>query len=533
MRPVETYRTGVAVLVALGGLAAGGSLMQRAASAQETGSFDRAQLRRVAQIISRRYVEEIPADRVYRMAIDGMLEELGDPNTSFIDVADATDLEITTTGNYAGLGIRVQMVADWVTVMSVIPGTPAEREGLLPGDRIVGIDGKSVAGWEEVRVIERLRGEEGDPVRVSLGRFGLSEPVELVVIRENIHVPPVLAYRLDDQIGVVQLTSFSLEARAELKQAIERLRDEGATRLIFDLRGNPGGLLEEGVAVSDLFLTRGTTIVTTASRVDDQNYLFRSEHDPTFSDLPMAVLVDGTSASASEIVAGALQDHDRALVVGTPSFGKGSMQTVYAIPGGHHLKLTTANWFTPSGRSIQREHDLDGLPVATSDPAAIDATPVERPDTTGRKVYYTEGGRPVYGGGGIVPDVIVADSATDSERRLGSELKRQALSIRQLAFRFAVKWRAEHPDMTADFVVTPEMRNRFLELLRDEEIGIDDAVYADVSKLIDRFLAVQLANTGFGELESLRRSHQGDPQFERAAELLRGAGSTEELLKTD
>jgi len=531
--PVGGLRTVVAVVVALSGLAAGGALMERAAAAQEAESFDRAQLRRVTQIIEQRYVEPKSADDLYRMATHGMLGQLGDPNSRLVEAGSSTDLDVTLTGNYAGLGIRVAQVGDWVTVMSVISGTPAEREGLLPGDRIVGVDGENVAGWDESQVIERLRGPVGEPVDVRVARLGLLEPIDLTITRENVHVPPVLAYRLDDRIGVVQLTQFSREARDEVRVAIEDLRRRGADRIVLDLRGNPGGLLEEGVAVADLFLPRGRTIVSTSSRVEDQNHVFLSEREPEFGDLPMAVLIDGASASASEIVAGALQDHDRALVIGAPSFGKGSMQTVYLLPGGHHLKLTTAAWYTPSGRSIQSNlADSETEPALTDhDPApADDAIAEVQPDTMDREVFHTAAGRPVYGGGGIYPDVLVRDSASAAERQLGAELQRHQLSIRQLAFRFAVRWTGERPDLSPGFEITPEMRTAFLELLRDEGVDIDDATYAEVEEQIDGFLAVQLARLEFGDLEALRRDHAADAAFRTAVDRLGAAESTEDLL---
>ncbi|MFW6088493.1 MAG: S41 family peptidase [Gemmatimonadota bacterium] len=534
-RGPRVYRTAVAVGVGLVGLAVGGAMMERAAAAQEADSFERDRLRRVTRIIEQRYVETIGADDLYRMAIDGMLGELNDPNTRLIDAESSTDLDVTLTGNYAGLGIRVGQVGDWVTVMSVISGTPAEREGLLPGDRIVGVDGESVAGWDEVRVIEKLRGPVGEAVTVSIARLGLGEPIDLSVTRDSIAVPPVLAYEADGGVGVVQLTQFSHAARGELHSAIEELQREGADRLVLDLRGNPGGLLEEGVAVADLFLPRDETIVSTASRVEDQNHVFRAEEPAVFEDLPIVVLIDGASASASEIVAGALQDHDRALVVGTPSFGKGSMQTVYLLPGGHHLKMTTAAWYTPSGRSIQRERDEAGLfepEITGHDPAALDAEVTEPADSSSREVFHTAAGRPVYGGGGIYPDRVVPEATTDAERKLGAELQRNGLSIRQLAFRFAVRWVGEHPGLEPDFEITPAMRSEFLRLLRDEGVEIDEAVYAGARSSIDGFLGVQLANTAFGELEALRRSHRSDAVFDAALAQLRDADSVDELLES-
>ena len=528
---MRAYRTTVAAVVALAALMGGGALMQRAATAQEAEAFNRAQLRRVERIIAERYVEEVDTDQLYRMAINGMLDRLGDPHSTFIDAEHATDLAITTTGNYGGLGIRVQKVGDWVTVMSVIASTPAEREGLLTGDRIVGIDGESVAGWDESLVIEHLRGPIGEPVTVSVARVGVNKPISLTITRAEVHVPPVLAYMIADGIGVARLAQFSRESTEELREAINDLVAAGAAGLVLDLRGNPGGLLEEGVAVSDLFLPLGTTIVMTASRIESQNYTFRATEGDAFPDLPIVVLVNGASASASEIVAGALQDHDRALILGTPSFGKGSMQTVYLLPGGHHLKLTTANWSTPSGRSIESEHEMAEIPVVIRGLGTL-GTAAEIPIVAAdREVFHTVGGRLVYGGGGIVPDVIVADSLSDSERQFGAELNRRALSIRQLAFRFAVRWNGEHVGLDTEFEITADMRTEFLALLRAEGVEIDDELYGGVQDLVDRFLAVQLANTAFGELEALRRSQRQERQVTEAVRRLAEVKSVEALLK--
>jgi len=528
MTAMRATRTLGAAIVAFLALVGGGALMQQAAAAHEAEAFDRAQLRRVERIIAERYVEKVDTDQLYRMAIDGMLDRLGDPHSTFIDVEDATDLEITTTGNYGGLGIRVQMVGDWVTVMSVIAGTPAEREGLLTGDRIIGVDGEGVAGWDESIVIDRLRGPIGEPVTVTVARVGVAVPIPLTMTREEVHVSPVLAY-VNNGIGIVRLAQFSREATEELREAISGLVESGASGLVLDLRGNPGGLLEEGVAVSDLFLSRGTTIVSTASRIEDQNYTFLATEDDAFPNLPIIVLVNGGSASASEIVAGALQDHDRALILGTPSFGKGSMQTVYLLPGGHHLKLTTAGWSTPSGRSIESEHQLPEVSVIGSDEGTLG--PVGRIQVPAEpEVFHTTSGRLVYGGGGIVPDVIVADSLSAAELTFGEELTKNAMSIRQLAFRFAVSWNGEHPELHQGFEVIPEMRDEFLTLLRSEGAEIDDELYTSVQSLVDRFLAIQLANTAFGELEAMRRSQQGEQQILEAVQRLIEATSVGDLL---
>jgi len=339
-----------------------------------------------------------------------------------------------------------------------------------------------------------------------------------------------VAYMLETGIGFVRLETFSKNARAEIGTAIDELIELGARGLVFDLRDNPGGLLDEGVAVTDLFLEQSDGIVETRSRVEDQNYTFRASTEDLFPGLPIVVLVNNYSASASEIVAGALQDHDRAVILGTTTFGKGSVQTLYQLPEGHHLKLTTAGWYTPSGRSISRPRDIDGRPtdveVAEGDAEAAGDTvadPVEGE-------YWTEGGRPVFGGGGITPDVVVPDSLTEREREFAEALGRGSFSLNQLSVRFAATWNADHAKLRPDFEVTPEMRDEFYRMLVEEDVELDPALYRDVQPLVDRFLGAQLANSAFGETERLRRSQAGNPQVRQAVLLLREATTPEELL---
>ena len=519
-----------AVVVSVLAIALGGWLLQQGAAAQEARSHNAQLLDEVQRLVAERYVDPIESSELYRMAIDGMLYELGDPYSVFIDAERAEDLEITTTGNYGGLGIRIQQVGDWITVMGILPGTPAEREGLMTGDWIFEVEGSSARGWTDEKAVENLRGPKGEPVELAVMRPGVPEPIHLTIIRDEIHVEPVVAYMLETGIGFVRLETFSKNARAEIGTAIDELIELGARGLVFDLRDNPGGLLDEGVAVTDLFLEQSDGIVETRSRVEDQNYTFRASTEDLFPGLPIVVLVNNYSASASEIVAGALQDHDRAVILGTTTFGKGSVQTLYQLPEGHHLKLTTAGWYTPSGRSISRPRDIDGRPtdveVAEGDAEAAGDTvadPVEGE-------YWTEGGRPVFGGGGITPDVVVPDSLTEREREFAEALGRGSFSLNQLSVRFAATWNADHAKLRPDFEVTPEMRDEFYRMLVEEDVELDPALYRDVQPLVDRFLGAQLANSAFGETERLRRSQAGNPQVRQAVLLLREATTPEELL---
>ncbi|MEJ2546664.1 MAG: S41 family peptidase [Gemmatimonadota bacterium] len=517
-----------ALAIALFAVLAGGWMVQQGANAQETFTSKARLLEEVQRLVAERYVEPIDPSELNRMAIDGMMSELGDPYSVFIDSESAGDLELTTTGNYGGLGIRIQQVGDWITVMGILPGTPAERQGLMTGDWIVEVEGESAKGWTDEEAVRRLRGPKGEPVEISVMRPGVPEPITVRIVRDEIHVEPVVAYMLEPGIGFVRLETFSQNARDEIDSAIRELIEVGARSLVFDLRYNPGGLLDEGVAVSDLFLEEGSEIVETRSRIEDQNYSFRAITGDQYPDLPIVALVNGYSASASEIVAGALQDHDRALILGTPTFGKGSVQTLYKLPEGNHLKLTTAGWYTPSGRSISRPHDLEGRPevdvrVIEEGAEGVDVDSISN-------TYYTSQGRVVHGGGGITPDVTVADSLTEREREFGEALGRGSFSLNQLAVRFAAAWNSEHPGLLRGFRVSPEMRDEFYRLLQSEGIEIDPALYRDVQPLVDRTLAAQLANSAFGEAERLRRSQAGDPQVARAVELLREAATTADLF---
>jgi carboxyl-terminal processing protease len=521
-----------AVAVTVMALGSGGWLLERGVGAQESTVYRARLFDEVHRLVSERYVEEMDESELYRMAIDGMLLELGDPYSVFIDANQKDDLELSIEGDYGGLGIRIQKVGEWITVMGVIPNTPAERQGLMTGDRIVGVEGESARGWDDTEAVERLRGPKGTPVSISIGRIGADEPLEFTIVRDEIHVETVRSFMVDDRIGFVDLDQFSREARSELREAIRGLQGEGAEALILDLRWNPGGLLDQGVAVTDLFLPQGAGIVETRSRVEDQNFTFGAPNDEEFPGLPIVVLVNPASASASEIVAGALQDHDRALIVGTPTFGKGSVQTVFSLPGGNHLKLTTAGWYTPSGRSITRR-----VPHGSGDDAAlavtaqVSATRGIVADTAGQEVFLTAGGRAVYGGGGITPDVIVPDTTTLDERELERAVGRAGFSLNQLAFRFGVEWTSAHPDLDRDFVVTPEMREAFYAMVSDiEGLEVERELFDRVQTRIDRYLEAQIANSAFGDLEMFIRFESESPTYREAVRLLEEADTPEHLF---
>lgn len=482
----------------------------------------------VLNTVSDRYVEEVDPADLYDMAIDGLLEQLGDPHSTLLRPEDYSDLRLTTTGNYGGLGIRIDKQGEWITVVQTLPETPAERKGLRAGDLLIEVDGESMRGWDPDKAVSVLRGPKGTAVNLKVSRIGVPEPIPVRIERDDIHVDYVTAFLYEPGIGYIRHQQFSANSAEEIRVAINELKREGMEGLILDLRGNPGGLLEEGVAVSDLFLDSGSEVVETRSRVVDQNDAYYASHPAVDPDLPVIVLVNGFSASASEIVAGALQDHDRALVVGGPTFGKGSVQTLYSLPGGNYLKLTTAKWYTPSGRSIHREQE-DHTRVALARPGAAAGSP-EEPTASVGEVYYTDGGRQVYGGGGINPDLIVRpEEYSDMESAFFAALGEDLGSYYDAIFRFAVAFVDSGSGLDVDFEVTPEMMADLYAWLGDSGVEVDRDLFDGARRVLERELAIQLATVAFDDVASLRRRLVLDRQVEVAAELLR-EGQTQQQL---
>src|SRR5690606_12990128 len=296
-------------------MATGGWFLQRGMG-QERNVYANARLfEDVLQFVSQSFVDEKDSSELYRMAVDGMLEELGDPHTSLMVADDYERLRLQTQGEYGGIGVSIDRRAGWITVISPLPGTPGERAGLQAGDQIIEVNGESTRDWDTDMAVSKLRGPENSDVDILIARGGVDQPIPITITREEIHIQAVpSAYLLDGNVGYVELVSFSESSTRELREAITELRSDGARGVILDLRGNPGGLLDQGVSVADLFLERGQTVVETKGRAANQNQRAAARTGDQFEGLPVVVLVGPQSASASEIVAGALQDHDRALV---------------------------------------------------------------------------------------------------------------------------------------------------------------------------------------------------------------------------
>ena len=323
----------------------------------------------VLHIIQQSYVEEVDADEAIQGAIRGMLQSL-DPHSSFLRVDDFKELQMETKGSFTGIGIEISMRDGMLTVVSPIEGTPAFRQGLRAADRIVRIDGETTKDISLMDAVKKLRGPKGTPVVVSIMREGWTEFRDITIVRDVIPIHSVRSKLLEPGYAHIRISNFQAKTTHDFRTALNDLQKEGEIEgLILDLRNNPGGLLDQAVQLSDVFLEQGV-IVSTKGRIREQNMVFEAKNNGQEYGFPIVVLVNEGSASASEIVAGALQDHKRAMIIGTQTFGKGSVQTIIPLNDGAGLRLTTARYYTPSGASIQAKGIAPDLEVRNDPPAA-------------------------------------------------------------------------------------------------------------------------------------------------------------------
>jgi carboxyl-terminal processing protease len=521
----------VAVLIV--SLTTGGWLLQQAGA--RTSTSEQARLfEQVMRHVAENFVDTTSVAGLYDKAIDGMLGELRDPYTSLLRPSEYEALRVQTQGDYGGVGAQISRRGDWLTVIAPMPETPAERAGMRAGDQITEIAGESTAGWSTGDAVARLRGPAGTPVHLRLRRPGVDRPIEVHLVREEIRIRAVpSAFMMDDGVGYVELNAFTPTSTSELRSALDRLTAAGAHGVILDLRRNPGGLLEQGIAVADVFLGEGQLIAETRGRAPGQSQRASARGRDAYPDLAVVVLVGPGSASAAEIVAGALQDHDRALVMGRTSWGKGLVQALYPLPNNHWLKMTTARWYTPSGRSIEprflsageRIAALSGEPEG-DEPTRAAATAEARPE------YRTAAGRLVYGGGGIHPDLVVeADTFLTAERAFAEAMLQERVGDYFTArLDFAVAFVRNNPELLTDFAVTPSMLDDFYHKL-NASIATDRAMYDAAARWIALELATEIAYSRWGEEERRRRQHVYDATVTKATVLLAGARSTRELFE--
>lgn len=462
------------VILAVAGLALLGN---RVDADSDRFYSDLTRLDKVVTRITESYVEEVSSKDLVDAAIDGMRDVL-DPHTAYFEAKDYENLKVSTEGEFGGLGIQIGIRENVLTVVSPLSGTPAHRMGLRAGDQILRIDTLDTRGITVDGAVDKLRGKPGSKVTLRIGREGVPEPLDYTITREVIKIESVPhASMLNDSTGYVRVTQFSRTTASDLEARLADLRRRGAKSLVLDLRTNPGGLLGQAVEVSELFLDKGVVVVETKGRVRGQSQRYRSNRAPVWTG-KLAVLVNGSSASAAEIVAGAVQDWDRGVLLGSPTFGKGSVQTVQPLDRrGNALKLTTAHYYTPAGRNINKpENGRGGFRVAREDRGDgeagreeggggdVGSEPAARDTSAGAPeadslTYTTRAGRPVLGHGGITPDIAVPDRRVS---RFVLELFRK-----NMFFTFAVRHRDEiaagQPGgvITPAFQLTPAHTERF------------------------------------------------------------------------
>ncbi|HLP16268.1 MAG TPA: S41 family peptidase [Bacteroidota bacterium] len=414
---------------------------------------------KVYKEIATGYVDTIDPEKFMRAGIDGMLETL-DPYTVFMDDKEGDEIELITHGEYGGVGITIGIREGSIIVLAPMDGYSAQKQGIRAGDRIMEINDEEISGTlanpDSVR--SRVRGEPGTTVRVKVDREGVAKPLEFVLVREQIQVNNVTySGYMKSGVGYIRLDRFSRRAGDEIKQAIREFQLRGNLHgIVLDLRDNPGGLLEAAVEVVSAFLPQGSTIVTTKGRRASEEKVYRVETEPIAPDVPLVVLVNKGSASASEIVAGALQDLDRAVIIGTRSFGKGLVQTVTPLTYNATLKLTTARYYTPSGRSIQ---EVDYVHKGK------DGVFQNIPDSL-KHNYATSHGRIVRDFGGIMPDSVVEEHVKSSYY---DELMQSAA-----IFKYATHYVANHPSVREDFTIGDDIVSEFETYLTSQNYTYQD-----------------------------------------------------------
>jgi carboxyl-terminal processing protease len=482
-------------------------------------------LDQVLQIVSGRFVDSVSAATLYEKAARGLVRELNDPYSVLLAPKELATFNAQTGGRYGGVGMEIGEVQGFVTVQRVFPHTPAEQAGVMEGDRIISVDTANARGWTTAQASDALKGTPGTKVSVKFLRAGVGEPIPVTFTRASVRIPAVpYAIMLDGGIGYIPLQQFNETATDELEASAKRLIGEGAKGLVLDLRNNGGGYLDQSASVANLFLNKGQEISSVRGRGGDQQVFYATDQ-PAAPNIPLVILTDGRTASASEIVAGALQDHDRALILGTTSFGKGLVQTVYPLDGGYALKMTTAKWFTPSGRSIQKERKLlpDGQFVEVL-PDSMETDSVRKT----RPKFKSDAGRIVYGGGAVTPDIIVQpDTLSTNEQKLLNLLAPKAQIVRATLVNYAV----EHKNkVQPGFVVTKAWRDEFYNRLVTQGVKVDKSQFDAGATEIDRLLGSSIARIAFGDSTEKRRDVRDDAQLSRALDILRQSQSQRDLF---
>jgi carboxyl-terminal processing protease len=465
------------------GLLAGQYLSRNhTASAQQVGiqgAYDKIQ--DVLNYISNAYVDTVNPARLSEDAIVALLTEL-DPHSVFIPAEDYHTMNDPLLGKFEGIGVQFNMQEDTIMVLHVIPGGPSEKAGLQDGDRIVKVDGETVAGknLSTMDVMRLLKGDKGSIVELDIARRGFEDLIPFTIVRDVIPTYSIdISFMPEAGIGYIRLSRFSMTTVKEFSSALDKLMDEGMEKLILDLRGNSGGYLDAAIALADELLEAGKLIVYTEGRARPKRFFYATEKG-RFKNQELCILIDEGSASASEIVAGAVQDNDRGMILGRRSFGKGLVQEQLNFPDGSGVRLTVARYYTPTGRSIQRPYENGSREYHADLMARFHGGEMSNPDSihnVDSLQYVTPEGKIVYGGGGISPDVFVG-LEQDERYRYYNQLVQRGL-IYRFAFQYTDKERprllefGDHQAFTSRFQIRDALFNDFLEFCRKEGLEVD------------------------------------------------------------
>jgi carboxyl-terminal processing protease len=526
----RTRRALFSVTVFLATCAVAGSFINQRVAAQS--ATDESTLRDslhaftgVYSVVEQNYAEKLTNDKtdkaIYDGAIPGMLHVL-DPHSNFYDPKAFAQMREDQHGKYYGVGMTIQPQPDAtakgglkIVVVAPFEGTPSYKAGIRPGDVILSIDGKSTDGMDSAAVASLLKGPRNTHVIVTMSREGSAKPLVFDLVRDEVSRPSVdLAFLVRPGVGYIHVTNFMETTSREVGDALDKFGDLNG--LVIDLRGNPGGLLNEAVNMSDKFLQKGQIVVSQRGRAfPDQVYRAAHGSDTKY---PIVVLVNRNTASAAEIVSGALQDHDRALIVGETTFGKGLVQTVFQITENTGLALTTYHYYTPSGRLIQRNYNK----VSLYDYYYVRDAENQPKDKSNLEVKLTDSGRTVYGGGGITPDEKIDN--------MKSNKFQDALLQHYAFFNFSKHYLATHT-VSKDFVVDDAVLQQFKDFLKTSQIEYTDADIAGVSDWLKTSIKSELYTSQFGQLEGLKVRAEWDPQIAKAVTFLPEAQALEDHLK--
>jgi len=517
-RPASAAVAAIAVSALIGGV------FGRSALATEDRVSEQYKLFTAAlSAIEANYVAPVESDRLVYSGITGMLQTL-DPHSNFMDPKSYAQMRERQEGRYYGLGVSIAVADGDIAVRELFEGSPAHQRGLRRGDVIAKIEGESTKGWTTEQAVKKLKGPKGTMVGIELRRNGYDTLIPLAVMRDEIHIVTVKAsFMVDATTGFIELSEFAENSNEELGRAFTELTTKGMKRLVFDLRGNPGGQLDQAIKIANRFLPKGDLIVYTRGRVSNSDQDYRATEQSDYTHLPLVVLTNRSSASASEIVSGALQDHDRALIVGETTFGKALVQSVYRINQGAGLAVTTARYYTPSGRLIQRPWDGTFDEYLMYSQKDQDPNKAHNPED----LKLTDAGRKVYSGGGIEPDHRL-DGPVDgfSPGRFA-----RLLYNRQLFDAFAQRFSRvgdtrvprgtskDRREVAQGFAVDEAMIQDFRDMLVRMKVTIDDAGWQKDDVFIKAMLRYEIDFDLFGAAEARRRLSEADPQVRLALTL--------------